>query len=63
MCNPSDVCHVRWPVRRSFSVGVSSQSVGGRLIYDTYQPLFDEHKKSVQEGLDLFTKHFGSFWY
>lgn len=34
-----------------------------RPIYDTYQPLFDEHKKRVQEGLDLFAKHFGSFWY
>jgi hypothetical protein len=32
-------------------------------IYDMYQPLFDEHKKRVQEGLDLFAKHFGSFWY
>lgn len=34
-----------------------------RPIYDAYQPLFDEHKKRVQEGLDLFAKHFGSFWY
>lgn len=34
-----------------------------RPIYDAYQPLFDEHRKRVQEGLDLFAKHFGSFWY
>ena len=32
-------------------------------LYDKYQPIFDEHKKRVQEGLDLFAKHFGSFWY
>lgn len=32
-------------------------------IYDKYQPILDEHKKRVQEGLDLFAKHFGSFWY
>ena len=32
-------------------------------IYEKYQPIFDEHKKRVQEGLDLFAKHFGSFWY
>src|ERR1700733_6100279 len=34
-----------------------------RPIYEKYQPIFDEHKKRVQEGLDLFAKYFGSFWY
>lgn len=32
-------------------------------IYAKYQPIFDEHKKRVQEGLDLFAKYYGSFWY
>jgi len=32
-------------------------------IYDKYQPIFDEHKKKVQEGLDLFARHFASFWF
>lgn len=32
-------------------------------IYEKYQPIFDAHKERVQEGLDLFAKHFGSFWY
>lgn len=32
-------------------------------IYEKYQPIFDEHKKRVQEGLDLFAKYYGSFWY
>ena len=34
-----------------------------RPIYDKYQPIFDEHKKRVQEGLDLFAKYFGAFWH
>lgn len=32
-------------------------------IRDRYEPIFDEHKKRVQEGLDLFAKYYGSFWY
>lgn len=31
-------------------------------IYEKYFPLFDAHHAKVQEGIDLFAKHFGSLW-
>ena len=31
-------------------------------IYQKYFPLFKAHHVKVQEGIDLFAKHFGSLW-
>lgn len=33
-----------------------------RPIYKKYEKLFDEHHLKIQEGIDLFAKHFGSLW-
>lgn len=32
------------------------------LIYKKYFPLFGAHRAKIQEGIDLFAKHFGSLW-
>jgi hypothetical protein len=31
-------------------------------VFDKYQIKFDEHRAKLQEGIDLFAKHFGSLW-
>ena len=33
-----------------------------RPAYDAYFKKNEEHDKKIQEGLDLFAKHFGSLW-
>ncbi len=31
-------------------------------IFEKYHNKFEEHRKRIQEGIDLFAKHFGSLW-
>jgi hypothetical protein len=31
-------------------------------VFHFYLKETEEHQKKIQEGVDLFAKHFGSFW-
>ena len=31
-------------------------------VYEIYHKKFEEHRNKIQEGIDLFAKHYGSLW-
>ncbi len=33
-----------------------------RPVFQGYEKKFEEHRKRIQEGIDLFAKHFSSLW-